>query len=148
SLTISLNAFHAQPLGAVYNTDGRRTASRIRSRFLNYVSKRTEQNSTLLSARCASVAGLGLEWHTADLPNHEVHMATCPKCNSDEVYVSDFAPLQAADHFVRLFNGEGNNLKPEVSLCTNCGYMEISVAKEDLPKVPKLVKTKYWKKKA
>ena len=76
-------------------------------------------------------------------------MATtqCPKCNSTDVYVSDFAPLQAGESLVRLFNPEGGNIKPEVSLCTNCGFMEISVAKEDMPKLPKLVKTKYWKKK-
>ena len=77
-------------------------------------------------------------------------MATtqCPKCNGEAVYVSDFRPLLVGDNLVTIFNPEGNNIRLEISLCANCGFVEISAAKDQLEKLPRLVKTKYWRKKA
>lgn len=73
--------------------------------------------------------------------------ALCPKCSGAEVYVSDFAPLQAGEHFLGIYNAQGNNIQLELSLCTNCGFVEISAAKDQLAKLPRLVQTKNWRKK-
>ncbi len=71
---------------------------------------------------------------------------TCPHCGSTEVYKTDFAPLQAAESFVRLYNPGGNNFPIEVYLCAGCGHMEMGVAESHKARIADLVKTDKWKK--
>ena len=71
---------------------------------------------------------------------------TCPRCTSTEIYRTDFAPLQAGDSLVRLYNPAGNNFPIEVHLCAACGYMEMGVAASHTTRLPDLVKSDKWKK--
>lgn len=71
---------------------------------------------------------------------------TCPNCNSTEIYVTDFAPLQAGDSLVRLYNHNGSNLPIEVYLCAACGHMEMGVPETHRARLADLVKGEKWKK--
>jgi len=71
---------------------------------------------------------------------------TCPKCNSTEIYRSDFSPLQSGDSLVRLYNPSGNNFPIEIYLCVNCGHMEMGVADSHKARIADLVKSDKWRK--
>jgi predicted nucleic-acid-binding Zn-ribbon protein len=70
----------------------------------------------------------------------------CRVCDSKEIYKSDFAPLQAGEGRLHLFNLKGNDFPLEVYLCANCGYLEMSVAEGHRSHITELVKSDKWKK--
>ena len=75
-----------------------------------------------------------------------MNQGVCPACQSQEIYRSDFAPLQAGDSLVRLYNLKGNDIAIELYLCANCGHIELGVPESQRAKLIDLVKTDKWHK--
>ncbi len=71
---------------------------------------------------------------------------TCPVCGSNEIYISDFAPLQAGDNRLRIFSPKGNDFPLEIFLCANCGHLELSIAAGHTGRIAELTQTDKWKK--
>ena len=62
----------------------------------------------------------------------------CPQCNSIEIYRGTMSPLRAGEGMLHLEAyppGRGVNILLDAFVCTDCGYVEMSVAKDSMGKM-------------
>jgi hypothetical protein len=70
----------------------------------------------------------------------------CPQCNSIEIYRGTLSPLRAGDGLVHVEAGSVNILL-DAFVCTECGHVEMTVAKDSMGKMSAIKEeTKNWSK--
>lgn len=74
----------------------------------------------------------------------------CPQCNSIEIYRGTLSPLRAGDGMVHLeaYPARGGaNIMLDAFVCTECGHVEMIVAKDNMAKMISIKEdTQNWTK--